>query len=127
MPAYPRRPPLCGLALALAIATVAAAQQEPPATEEAPPPHAGPELRFGVEVKAGFRDSDENRFPVPFSDFGQPRSLTTVDPGSSLEVGNVALFADAVWGESLVGHVKVDLVDLYDRNPTSTDKKVDVD
>src|SRR5690606_12302853 len=53
--------------------------------------------------------------------------LTTVDPGGSLEVAAVTLFADAVWGDALDGRVKVDLIDLHDRNPTSTDRKVDVD
>jgi hypothetical protein len=64
---------------------------------------------------------------VPFFIGGQQLALTTVDPGTSLELANVALFVDAVWGESLAGRVKIDFIDLYDRNPTSTDKQVDVD
>lgn len=115
------------LAAALfALATAAPAQEE--AAAEPPAEAAGPELRFGVEVKAGYRDSEENRFAVPFSFPGMPqRFLTTVDPGANVELANVALFVDAAWGESLLGHLKVDFVDLWDRNPTSTDRKVDVD
>ena len=131
MVAQARRPLLCGLALALCLPAIVPAQDDPAAppvaAEAEPQPQAGPALRFGIEVKAGYRDSDENRFPTPFALGGQQFFLATADPGSSLEVANVALFADAEWGESLRGHVKIDLIDLYDRNPTSTDKKVDVD
>ena len=120
---------LCGLAASLCLATVLPAQEQPPADEppEAAGEAAGPELRFGVEVKAGFRDSDENRFAAPFAVGGQPVFLTTVDPGGGHEVANVSLFAEAAWGASVTGRVKVDLVDRYDRNPTSTDRKVDLD
>lgn len=121
-----RRPLVCGLALALCIASAGGAQEEtPPAA--AGGPARGPSLDFGVEVKAGWRDSDENRFPVPFSANGQQFFLDTVDPGGSFELANVSLFVEATWGEALAGRVKVDFVDLYDRNPTSSDKQVDVD
>ena len=84
----------------------------------------GPELRFGVEVKAAFRDSDANAFRTSFSSTGGPPvSLTTVDPGQSLEVPGATLFVDAAWGEALLGHLKVDVVDLWDRNPTSSDRR----
>ena len=35
--------------------------------------------------------------------------------------------ADATWGELLAAHAKIDAIDLYDRNPTSGDKELDVD
>ncbi|HVS03869.1 MAG TPA: hypothetical protein VMT16_13970 [Thermoanaerobaculia bacterium] len=97
-------------------------------------PRLGPTVRFGIEAKAHLRRSDENRFPVPFPfppeqlPPGQDRAfLQTVDPGTSLELSAVTLFVDATWSELLAAHLKVDMIDLYDRNPTSGDKKVDVD
>jgi hypothetical protein len=128
----PNRLLLCVLASALA-ALPARPQETPPlepieesAAEPAGP--GGPELRWGLEVKAAFRDSDANAFRTTFSTSGGPPvSLATVDPGTSLEVPAVTLFLDATWGEALAGRVKVDLIDLWDRNPTSTDGEVDVD
>jgi hypothetical protein len=96
-------------------------------TEEAAP---APHLKWGLEVKAGYRDSEDRSFPIPFN-FGPlpgPKPvLRTVDPGTNLEVPAATLFLDAEWGDALVGHLKVDMIDLWDRNPTSTDHKVDVD
>ena len=100
----------------------------PPDAAVEPEPEGGPRLRFGVEVKAAFRDSDENAFRTTFSTSGgEPVSLTTVDPGQNMELAVGTLFVDASWGESLLGHLKVDLVDLWDRNPTSSDHQVDLD
>lgn len=93
-----------------------------------------PRLDWGVEVKAHFRDSEENRFPVPFPftpDQLPPGAtqgaMSTVDPGSHVEISTATLFLDAAWGRSLAARLKVDLVDLYDRNPTSTDREIDLD
>lgn len=114
----------------------ARAAQEP--AEEAPPAEETaslrPRLSFGLEAKANFRDSEENRFPVSFPftpdqlPVGQKQGFEeTVNPGSHFELSNVTLLVDAVWGDGLAAHGKVDFIDLYDRNPTSSDKKVDVD
>jgi hypothetical protein len=93
-----------------------------------------PKLDFGLEARANFRRSEDNRFPVPFPfppDFlpvGQTQGFEeTVNAGSHFELSDVTLFADAVWGDGLAAHAKVDFIDLYDRNPTSTDRKVDID
>lgn len=93
-----------------------------------------PRLSFGIEAKAHFRDSDENRFPVnfPFRPDQLPPGETrgfeeTVNAGSHFEVSTLTLLLDAAWGEALRAHGKVDFLDLHDRNPTSTDRKVDVD
>jgi hypothetical protein len=93
-----------------------------------------PKLDFGLEVKANFRNSEENRFAVPFPfppSFlppGQTQGFEeTVNEGSHFELSVVTLLADAVWGDGLAAHGKVDFIDLYDRNPTSTDRKVDID
>lgn len=122
-----------GLALSLCLTGAPLKAQEP---EEAVEEEASlrPRLDFGLEAKANFRESEENRFPVnfPFPPSQLPPGQTqgfeeTVSPGSHFELSTVTLFLDAVWGDGLAAHGKVDFIDLYDRNPTSTDKKVDVD
>ncbi len=94
------------------------------------------ELRvdWGFEAKAHYRDSESLRFPSPFPfppEFLPPGArqgfLETVNEGQHFEVSVLTLFADVAWGGNLAAHAKVDLIDLYDRNPTSSDKKVDVD
>ncbi len=106
--------------------------QEEAAAEEEAPSASSPKLEFGLEAKANFRHSEDNRFPVSlppqFLPPGQPVVFEeTVSAGSHFELSNVTLFVDAAWGDGLAAHGKVDFIDLYDRNPTSTDKKVDVD
>jgi hypothetical protein len=115
----------------LSLASAAAAQDDESAgvNDEAGSP--APALKWGVEVKAAFRDSEDFSFPFGFRPPGAPAALPfnlrTVDPGGNLELPAATLFLDATWGEALLGHLKVDMIDLWDRNPTSTDHKVDVD
>jgi hypothetical protein len=123
------------VALLCCIGAAPARPQE--AVEPEVPGEAVPEgFRFdwGLEAKAHLRDSEENRFPVPFPfppellPPGQTRGFEqTVDPGTHFEVSTVTLFLDALWGDAVAAHAKIDFIDLYDRNPTSTDKEVDVD
>lgn len=94
----------------------------------------GFDLDWGFEAKANYRDSDSFRFPSPFSfppDFLPPGAtrgfLETVNAGEHFEVSVLSLLLDARWGEGIAAHAKVDFIDLYDRNPTSSDKKIDVD
>lgn len=124
----------CAVLLTLCLAASAAAQEGVEDESGGEPESLRPRLSFGLEAKANFRESDENRFVVPF-DFppsflpvGQTRGFEeTVNAGSHFEVSAVTLLLDANWGDGLAGHGKIDFIDLYDRNPTSSDKKVDVD
>ncbi len=86
-----------------------------------------PKLEFGLEAKANFRQSDENRFPIKTFLPESQRFLETVNSGSHFELSDLSLLADATWSEHLVAHAKIDFIDLYERNPTSTADKVDVD
>jgi hypothetical protein len=119
------------LVLAATLAGAARAEATPapapaPAATE-PPPAAGSALKWTLEVKSVYRDSEDKAFPVPFSITGlPPLFLRTVDPGSNLEIPAVTLYLDARWGDDLVGHVRMDAIDLYYRNPTSTDHNYDV-
>lgn len=130
--------PVATVALSALLALSAGAQEPGPGSEEPPPPPAeaspGLDVDFGFEAKAHFRHSDGNRFPVPFPFTpemlppGRDRGfLETVDEGDHLELSVLTLFADARWGRAVRAHAKVDVVDLYDRNPTSGDREVDVD
>ena len=100
---------LLAAATAACLAAPLAGQEEPARPLDEPPAEAepeasrGPRLRFGVEVKAAFRDSDANAFRTSFSTGGgAPVRLSTVDPGTSLEVPGASLFVDAAWGETLL-------------------------
>jgi hypothetical protein len=95
---------------------------------------SGVRLRVSTELKANLRWSQDDRLPLAFPfppDFvppGEPNvALQTADPGTSLEVSKATLFLDAELPRSISAHVKIDFIDLYDRNPTSTDRWVDVD
>ena len=128
----------CVLLLLCAVLCPPALRAQEPAAgsgggEEQDPGSLRPKLTFGVEAKANFRHSDENRFAVPvvFSPQQLPPGQTqgfeeTVNAGDHFEVSDVILYLDALWGDGLAAHGKVSFIDLYTRNPTSTGKSVDV-
>lgn len=118
----------CAVLVAMCLGVPLAAQ------EEEAEPSLKPRLEFALEAKAHYRDSDLNRFavPFPFPETFLPPGQTqgfeeTVNAGSHLEISTVTLLLDATWGDGLAAHGKIDFIDLYDRNPTSSDKKTDVD
>ena len=114
----------------------AAGAEVAPATEAVAP---GPDpnafrVHFGFEGKAHYRDSEQLRLPSPFP--FPPESLPpgatqgfleSVNEGGHFELSVLTLFADASWGPNIEAHAKLDFIDLYDRNPTSSDKQFDVD
>ena len=94
----------------------------------------GVSVKISGEVKAHYRWSEDDRFPLrtpfppEFVPVGEPNvALQTVAPGSSLEVSKATVNLDAAFPLGISARVKLDFIDLYDRNPTSTDKVVDVD
>jgi len=99
-----------------------------PAQEENDRSPLVPEVDVWFEVKTNFRYSEENRFRVPF-DFPAmgPAFLETVDAGGNFDISIVTLIIDARWSKAIAGRIKLDLIDLYDCNPTSTDRKYDLD
>nr|MBP7588781.1 hypothetical protein [Thermoanaerobaculia bacterium] len=109
------------------IAADSAADSAPPAED----PNAF-KVHFGFEGKAHYRDSESFRIRSPFN-FGNllppgapPIFLETVNEGQHFELSVLTLLATATWGPGIEAHAKVDFIDLYDRNPTSSDKQVDV-
>jgi hypothetical protein len=123
----------CGLLLfAFVLAAPLRAQDAPETPAE--PAAAKPHLDWGLEGKVNFRRSEENRFPVPFPfppsqlPPGQTRGFEeTVNAGNHFEVSDVTLYLDGVWSEGLTAHLKLDFINLYERNPTSTGVQTNVD
>lgn len=94
----------------------------------------GQSLDLQFEVKANYRDSDQSKFPTqfPFPPIALPAGETnafveTVDEGGHGEVSLVSLAGKWQPAESWQLQFKIDAIDLYDRNPTSGDRKIDVD
>ncbi len=116
----------------VALSRLAGAQEEPP--PEYFEKKEGVSVRLSGELKAHYRWSEDDRFPLrtpfppEFVPVGQENvALQTVAPGSSLEVSKATVAVDVELPRQVSARVKLDFIDLYDRNPTSTDKKVDVD
>ncbi|NEZ03200.1 hypothetical protein G4Y73_03430 [Wenzhouxiangella sp. XN201] len=89
---------------------------------------------FGIETRLHYRDSDRNRFAVnfPFTPDMLPPGQTqgfmeTVEPGGHFEVSLISLIANIARGNRFLAHARVDFIDRHDRNPTSGDRKIDVD
>ncbi len=87
---------------------------------------SSPESRFRlrVEVKAAFRSSRDVSFVFVPADVKAPIELRTVAPGSSAELPNVALTAEADLTPDISAKAEVHVLDLYSRNPTSSDSRV---
>ena len=109
----------------------------PPARGQAPEPAPSPEppspprkLRLHAEIKTHFRHSDLVQIPVRFPfppDFLPPEGavfLRTVSAGDSLEVSNVALVAEASLTPDIEARAAVHFLDLYNRNPTSSEDRI---
>lgn len=101
------------------------------ASENPPPEHKL--FEFHGEVKAHYRWSEDTSFLIKFPfppDFFPPGQTgifeQTVSPGSSLEVSVVSAIVDIHVTNTVKGKVKVNFIDLYNRNPTSTDQTVDI-
>lgn len=85
------------------------------------------------ELKAHYRWSEDSRFLLkfPFPPEFIPRGQTavferTVSPGSSFEVSVASVLLDIQPAESVMGRIRINFIDLYNRNPTSTDQTVNV-
>jgi hypothetical protein len=90
-------------------------------------------LTIRGELKTHFRNSKDTRFPLrfPFPPEFIPRGqsqvfLRTVSPGSAFEVSAATIILNLEVSPSMLGRVRVQFIDLYNRNPTSTDHPVNV-
>ncbi len=118
-------------AVAIALATSAAAQEPVVAGQAGPSSESAKRFRLGAETKAHFRHSSfvEERVRFPFPDFFLPPGQTavyerTLARGSSLEVSTVTLTGDAQFTPHIRAAFQLNALDLYDRNPTSSDDRL---
>lgn len=114
--------------------------EETPFDEELPPEEGEffdepfePPRRFVLrsDLKAGLRWSkaEEGRlfFPFPPSFLPPGRDevvMETPDPGTSLETQYLALEAEGDIASNISGKIEIRFLDLYNRNPTSSDDRV---
>lgn len=114
------------LTLALLSAAAPAAAQE-----GAPPEGQSSKFKLTLEAKLNFRDSRSLEWEIPY-DF--PPSWippgedglyeSTPAPGQSFELSNVAVQADGDFSPGIHGRLRVHFIDLYNRNPTSSDERI---
>ncbi len=109
-------------------AAAAVAQDGDGATER-----HGPQFKFGAEVKLNLRHSSFQEFRLSFAappSFFAPGDdalyMRTPAAGTSFEVQDVELKADAEWTPMLRSRVVVHVLDLYNRNPTSSGERIEV-
>jgi hypothetical protein len=135
-------PPLLALSL---LAAPLAAQEPPPPTGEEPPPAEGaapeepspepeaPRFRLGGEIKVHFRDSqaqeslDQFPFPPSFRPGNNPDIpifLRTVSAHPSFEISTATLRGEGEISSHVSAKVEVHFLDLYNRNPTSSDDRI---
>jgi hypothetical protein len=97
---------------------------------------AATEWKYGtrIEIRANYRDSKEARaqlkfpFPASFLPPGQKVGFEeTVNSGKHTELSVVQMRLDASYGHLFAAHTQFHLQDKYRRNPTSEDRKADVD
>jgi hypothetical protein len=103
-----------------------------PAWAQSPDAGAAPapeRWHVAIEAAANVRDSQDLKFalhaPYPGSS-GAPAFQQTVDPGTHAEVSSVSLAVDYRPSSLLRAHLRFDGVDLYYRNPTTTDHPYDL-
>jgi hypothetical protein len=118
-----------GFAVVLALVASSALAQEPPPppAQETPPSivtAAGNRFRLHVEIKANARRSAAVEQPVANTGQPFPIVLRTPDPHGSLELQDVVLAAEADLTPDISARAAVHFLDLYNRNPTSSDDRV---
>jgi hypothetical protein len=121
------------LTLAIALLATSAATEEPapppPPVQPSPPSEPEP-FRLWGEIKTNARHSPflETRIftpsgPGPFN-FTPTGFQRTPDAGTALELQNVTLGAEGDLGLGVAAKVELHVLDLYNRNPTSSDDRL---
>lgn len=92
------------------------------------------EFDYSIEVKANYRDSEHARFPTafPFPPEALPAGdtsahLETVDAGSHFELSMISLAGRWTFAENFSAQFKIEGIDRYERNPSSTDHELSID
>ncbi len=80
-------------------------------------------FRIKGEIKAHARDSRDLSLRIALPD-GSGVPMQTVSPNGSLEVSNVAVTLEADVTPDILARAVVHFIDLYNRNPTSSDDRI---
>src|SRR5687768_7865167 len=116
------------LVLLAAVLAASAGAQEPGPVPTPEPERPG--FRFGGELKAGLRWSKAEQsqvffpFPASFVPPGQRVLMRTPDVGTALELQHLGLQGAGEIGSGVFARFEVRLLDLYNRNPTSSDDRI---
>ena len=115
---------------ALLVVLVAA----PLLAQEAPTPAPAWWWREKIEIRANYRDSHEQKFPLRFPfppeflPVGQTQGfLETVNQGQHGELSVAQFKGDVGYGNLFTAHTQFHVQDKYRRNPTSEDRKFDAE
>jgi hypothetical protein len=91
-------------------------------------------FKHRVEIRANFRDSKEDKFPLKFPfpasflPVGEKVGFEeTVDAGAHAELSVAQIRLDAAYGNWFAAHAQLHAQDKYRRNPTSEDRQTDAD
>lgn len=77
-----------------------------------------------IEVRGNYRDSEDLSLAAPFP----PNTfLRTVDPGDHFELSKITLNGKVQFTEQWQFLAKIDAIDLYEKNPTTSDREFDID
>lgn len=106
---------------ALLLGAFAAAQDEIPLP---PPAEEAEGFRFGGEIKAGYRWSQAQESSILSPAFRVLGTMRTPDVGSSIEIQHLAISGQGFVTSGVFARFEVRFLDLYNRNPTSTDAQV---
>jgi hypothetical protein len=126
-----RHPRTAAFLLPLLLAAVSgAALDAPPAPDDAAAPtpkkfHLGGEIKFHFRNSASQTFLDSFPFPPSFIPPGQTQVfLNTVSPGSSFDLSTASLIGQGEITSGVEAKVEVHVLDLYNRNPTSSDDRI---
>jgi hypothetical protein len=81
-------------------------------------------FRLRGEIKINARDSTQDSQTVGGTQTPFPIVMATVSPYGSAEISNVALIGEADFTPDISAKVEIHFIDLYNRNPTSSDDRV---
>ncbi|HEX2798946.1 MAG TPA: hypothetical protein VHQ44_04665, partial [Thermoanaerobaculia bacterium] len=81
-------------------------------------------FRLKVEMKMNARTSTAVEFPVAGTGAPFPVVLETVSPHTSAEISNIELTAEGDLTSDILAKVVIHVLDLYNRNPTSSADRI---
>src|SRR6187549_223410 len=106
---------------ALLLSAGVAAQDETEPAPVAPEPEG---FAFGGEIKAGYRWSQAQESSIFGANNQVVGFMRTPDPGHSIEIQHLGLTGEGFITSGVFAKFEVRFLDLYNRNPTSTDAVV---